>query len=215
MKFNKLQLPNRKMLISILASLLILTGIIIAAFPYLQGVYYDLIKPPQTVEEVSTEDDTTEPEPAEVVDTADDDTPTWDRQGTLPQGSTAVLEIPKLGIKIDVLYGVSDDVLRQGIGFYPQSDDPNTGNVCIAGHRNAHGSPFWNLDKLMPGDSIILYYNDITYQYLVSMNYITDNQDWSVIEPTDKPAITLTTCDPKIRPANGEYNRLVIRGYIK
>ncbi len=227
-------IPKKRILISVLAALLILGGITLAAFPYLQSLYYDVIKAPDAVEEVVDTNDVTDMdtientdnEPTEVVEPAANDSSsgkpsganttasTYGGQGTLPVDSTGVLEIPKLGLKLDVLYGVSAAVLKQGIGFYPQSDDPSTGNVCIAGHRNAYGSPFWHLDKLMPGDSIILYYNNNSYNYNVALNYITDNKDWSIIDPTDKPAITLTTCDPKIRPANGIYNRLIIRGYI-
>jgi sortase A len=104
--------------------------------------------------------------------------------------------------------------LKQGIGFYPQSEEPGLGNTCIAGHRNAYGSPFWHLDKLQPGDEIILYYNNRAFYYRVSLNYITHSRDWSVIADTDDAVITLTTCDPKIRPADGKYNRLIIRGKL-
>ncbi len=231
--------PRKQILISLIVAVLILGGITLAAFPYLQSFYYDIIDPPPAVEEVFddndevTDEDTevtdedTETEPTEVVDNTNNGNSSSSRkqstttastylgQGTLPQGSTGVLEIPKLGLKLNVLYGITDGVLKQGIGFYPQSDDPSTGNVCIAGHRNAYGCPFWHLDKLTPGDSIVLYCNNQTYKYNVSLNYITDDRDWSIIEPTDKPALTLTTCDPKIRPADGKYNRLVIRAYLK
>ncbi len=230
METNKSKIPNKRKLISILAALFIVGGIILVAFPYLQGMYYEVIKAPNAIEETAVNDnaskeadtalDEVESEPAESAQPSNSSyqqsgttASTYGGQGTLPVGSTGVLEIPKLGLKLNVLYGITDGVLKQGIGFYPQSDDPSTGNVCIAGHRNAYGSPFWHLDKLMPGDSIILYYNNNSYHYKVALNYITDNKDWSIINPTEKPAITLTTCDPKIRPANGIYNRLVIRGY--
>jgi len=204
--------PSKRIIISVIAVLLILSGITIVAFPYLQGVYHEVFKAPRAVEEIVPEVSNGEPDETS---TAGNDASTYLGQGSLPPDSTAVLEIPSLGLKLDVLYGVSDEVLKQGIGFYPQSNHPSTGNVCIAGHRNTHGSPFWHLDKLMPGDSIILYMGDTVYNYQVSLNYITHDKDWSVIESTDKPVITLTTCDPKIRPADGKYNRLIIRGELK
>ncbi|KUG02384.1 putative sortase (surface protein transpeptidase) [hydrocarbon metagenome] len=231
MESDNTKTPRKRILISLIAVILILGGITLAAFPYLQSLYYDVIDPPPVVEEVFDDNDevtdaNNEAEPTEVVDNTNNGNSssssksgttasTYLGQGTLPQGSTGVLEIPKLGLKLNVLYGITDGVLRQSIGFYPQSDDPSTGNVCIAGHRNAYGSPFWHLDKLTPGDSIVLYCNNQTYKYNVSLNYITDDRDWSIIEPTDKPALTLTTCDPKIRPADGKYNRLVIRAYLR
>ena len=123
------------------------------------------------------------------------------------------LVIPKLDLDLEVNYGVDEESLKKGPGFYPQSGYPDTGNVSIAGHRNAHGSPFWYLDKLEVGDEIQLYYNDKQYTYTVDSVFITHNRDWSVIEPTDTPALTLTTCHP-LKPIGGAYDRLVVRAYL-
>lgn len=123
------------------------------------------------------------------------------------------LIIPSLDLDLEVGYGVSDEDLKKGPGFYPQSGHPDTGNVCIAGHRNAHGSPFMDLNELQSGDKIELYYDRKKYLYEVEKIFIVDEYDWSVIEPAGEPVITLTTCHP-LYPVNGKYDRLIVRGVL-
>lgn len=125
-----------------------------------------------------------------------------------------LLEIPKLGLVLDIVYGVDVEDLESAPGFYPQSGWPDIGNVCIAGHRNTAGNPFMDLDKLVKGDQIMLTYQAKRYTYEVDSVYITLPTDWSVIDPTPVPALTLTTCDPPVRPPDGKYNRLIVRSYL-
>lgn len=105
----------------------------------------------------------------------------------------AILYIPALEVMTGVNYGVELEDLRKIPGIYPQSGCPDTGNVSIAAHRDAW---FKDLDKLEQGDEIRLYYNSKIYLYSVDEVFITDSRDWSVIEPTPEPALTLTTCHP-------------------
>lgn len=125
------------------------------------------------------------------------------------------LLIPKLGLNLSVCYGVGEADLKRGPGFYPQSGFPSTGNVCIAGHRNAYGSPFLHLDALAAGDEIYLIYQQVRYYYLVEKVYVTSSTDWSVVAKTARPALTLTTCTPAVRPLDGKYDRLIVRAYLK
>ncbi len=126
----------------------------------------------------------------------------------LPQSGH--LYIPAINLDLDVGYGVSDADLEKGPGFYPQSAHPAVGNVCIAGHRNAYGNPFMNLDKLKSGAQIELSYDGKKYTYEVEKIFVVDEYDWSVIDPTPDPVITLTTCHP-LFPINGKYDRLIVR----
>ncbi|QGU00282.1 hypothetical protein SYNTR_1688 [Candidatus Syntrophocurvum alkaliphilum] len=122
-----------------------------------------------------------------------------------------VLEIPSLELSEKIYYGVEQSDLDRGLCFYPQSGYPDNGNVSIAGHRN---QSFLNLHQLNTGDSIKLYYRERKYVYSVENVFVTHNRDWSVIDPTPKPAITLTTCDPLIRPPGGRNDRLIVRAYL-
>ncbi|MBS4021991.1 MAG: class E sortase [Dethiobacter sp.] len=105
-----------------------------------------------------------------------------------------MLHIPKIKLSAVVIHGVSEADLKRGPGFYPQSSHPETGNVSIAAHRGVYGSWFRNLDKLKTGDEITLVVGDKFYRYIVRESFITHSRDWSVVESTGKPELTLTTC---------------------
>lgn len=186
--------------------ILVLIGALLALSPFLKTFYYDYFYPPQLTKAEPYID---APKLAE----AQDDP----REDQLPDKLLALqgrLVIPKLELDLEVYYGVGEEDLKKGPGFYPQSGYPDTGNVSIAGHRNAYGSPFWHLDKLKKGDQILLYYNNKKYEYQVNSVFITHSRDWSVIELTDKPALTLTSCHP-LKPVGGAYDRLIVRALLK
>ena len=68
-----------------------------------------------------------------------------------------------------VVEGTGASALRAGAGHYPNTPLPGEeGNVAIAGHRTTYGKPFANLDRLKPGDEIILETPVGKYTYKVS-----------------------------------------------
>lgn len=114
--------------------------------------------------------------------------------------------IPKLGVETVVVEGTSDEALAAGAGHYPQSPLPgDAGNVAIAGHRTMNGHPFGDLDKLVPGDQVILQTPFATYNYKIVPGFdghanpwATSPEDWTVISVTTQShLLTLTTCNPK------------------
>lgn len=116
------------------------------------------------------------------------------------------LVIPKLNVDTIVVEGTDDQALAVGAGHYPQSPLPgDVGNVAIAGHRTMNGHPFGDLDKLAPGDQIILQtpFAQYTYQVVPAFAghadpWVTTPEDWTVISfPTQDHLLTLTTCNPK------------------
>ena len=71
----------------------------------------------------------------------------------------AILTIPRFGAdyKVPILVGTSDYALGRGVGWYENTQLPGQiGNFAIAGHRVGKGEPFLNLDKLRPGDAVIV-----------------------------------------------------------
>jgi sortase A len=187
-----------------IAVILLICGLLLALFPYVYHRYY-LYTTQQEVAE--TEQHLIQQE------TQSDSVEDSDLPENLVE-ATGVLEIPALGLKVNVGYGVEEQDLQPGPGFYPQSQYPDRGNVSIAGHRNAHGSPFLNLHKLEAEDEIILTYRHKQYTYAVQEVFETYSRDWSVIDPTPQPALTLTTCTPIIRPPGGDYDRLIVRAKL-
>ena len=195
---------KRNYYLKTLGSLLLLVGLILLAFPYIQSTYDQWAHPTAdlqpAVETPSPKETTVTPSPAD--------------QSQEFLTISGRLVIPSLELDLEVGYGVEEEDLKKGPGFYPQSGHPDTGNVSIAGHRNAYGSPFLHLNELKPGDIIELYCNDADYIYSVESVYVTHDRDWSVVDATSEPAITLTTCTP-LRPVNGQYDRLIVRGYLQ
>jgi len=185
-----------------LALILLICGLLLALSPYIYHRYYLYVSQHEVVE--NQQHIPAEPEP----DVVEEDYPE-----KLVE-DTGVLEIPALGLKVSVGYGVEEADLESGPGFYPQSQYPDHGNVSIAGHRNVHGAPFLNLHKLKDGDQIILTYRNKQYVYAVEKVFTTHSRDWSVIEPTAEPVLTLTTCTPIIKPPGGDYDRLIVRARL-
>jgi sortase A len=71
----------------------------------------------------------------------------------------SVLHIPRLGTDWSrvVVEGTAQVQLAQGPGHYIGTALPGEqGNVALAGHRVGRGSPFLDLDRLRPGDPIVI-----------------------------------------------------------
>ncbi len=124
--------------------------------------------------------------------------------------TTAYLEMPTLGVSVTVIKGTSESGLKRAPGWYTQSALPGEGNTAIAAHRITYGGYFRDLDKLEEGDEIHLSFLDKRYTYHVQWVKIVEPNDWSVIAPTEQPALTLTTC----HPLRGSSHRLIARAVI-
>ena len=152
----------------------------------------------------------------------------------------AVIHIPRLaggdGYSRVAVEGVSQVQLAQGPGHYIGTAMPGEqGNASFAGHRVGRGSPFLDLDKLRPGDPIVVETSDAWFTYRVlgdpaTGDFTTDPSgipgqeivlptQVSVISPTpggpaDGPAtgayLTLTTCHPKF----SAHQRLIIHARL-
>ncbi|MDO9573349.1 MAG: class E sortase [Candidatus Contubernalis sp.] len=186
-----------------IGALLIIVGVSLMLFPYLKDAYQQYVhaaKARETIEQIKIENPlilTTENSLENLPDRL------------LPK--EAVLEIPILGLMVNVNYGIETDDFKNIPSFYPQSGYPETGNVSIAGHRNA--SNFLHVNKLVKNDEIRLYYDNKLFLYYVDEVFITHHKNWSIIEPADTAALTLTTCDPP--GSDPTDKRLVVRAYLK
>ena len=221
-------MKKNKITISTLCGIIILfAGILIASFPYFHNLYYQRIQASQverTLEQLQQQDLQEKEESKNISPQAkyfksenpslkdENNTGESDEKYAYKLEETeGVLEIPALNLQLKVGYGVELPELESGPGFYPHSNLQGYGNVSIAGHRTTYGAPFRELNKLEEEDDIKLYYKDTVYTYKVDDVFATDKYDWSVIEDTTDPALTLTTCEP---PGSSE-KRLVIRAYLE
>jgi sortase A len=135
------------------------------------------------------------------------------RNHSVPIGDSLTrLKIPAINVDVVVVEGTSASALRAGAGHYPQTPLPcDYGNVGIAGHRTTYGRPFNQVDRLKPGDAIILTTPLGTCTYQVSKDpFVVLPNDLSVVAPPPNPLdrwLTLTSCTPK----GSASHRIVIR----
>jgi sortase A len=107
-----------------------------------------------------------------------------------------------------VVEGVSAGDLQKGPGHYPRTAYPwqRTGRVGIAGHRTTYLHPFWNLDKVRPGDGISLVTEYGTFDYEVTGSRVVLPSDVWVLRQTAAPTLVLTACTPRFSASH----RLVV-----
>jgi sortase A len=122
------------------------------------------------------------------------------------------MRIPRIGVDVVVVQGVTKDALRAGAGHYPNTPLPGQrGNVAIAGHRVTWGKPFRHMDRLRRGDRIELLTPVGTFVYEVSVDpFVVSPGDLSVIEQSERPMLTLTTCNP----VHSARQRLVVHAAL-
>ncbi|MET8567948.1 class E sortase [Streptomyces sp. NPDC004783] len=131
-----------------------------------------------------------------------------------PGQGFAILHIPKLDVVVPIAEGISSKkVLDRGmVGHYAEGalktamPDAKTGNFGLAGHRNTHGEPFRYINKLKPGDPIVVETQDEYFVYkMASILPVTSPSNISVLDPVPRQSgftkpgryITLTTCTPE------------------
>lgn len=139
---------------------------------------------------------------SKVVAPASPDNPTLGAPAPSPAPGGAIdhMVIPKIGLDVFVVQGVSEEDLRRGPGHYPQTVMPGqNGNAAIAGHRTTYGAPLYNADRLTIGDPISI--TDTagrTFVYKVSeAPLVVSPSDVAVLNPTPFAELTLTTCNPR------------------
>jgi sortase A len=134
--------------------------------------------------------------------------------GHTPEGDALTrIVIPAIKVDTVVVEGTGASALRAGAGHYPNTPLPGEeGNVAIAGHRTTYGKPFANLDRLNPGDEIVLETPIGRHVYRVSRPpFVVSNTDFSVIDQTPGHHLTLTTCHPK----GSARQRLVVKADMR
>ncbi|MET8687523.1 class E sortase [Streptomyces sp. NPDC004732] len=131
-----------------------------------------------------------------------------------PGQGFAMLHIPRLDVVVPVAEGIDkQQVLDRGmVGHYNEGatktamPEAKQGNFAVAGHRNTHGEPFRYINRLEPGDPIVVETQDKYFVYkMASILPQTSPGNTGVIGPVPpgsgftKPGryITLTTCTPE------------------
>ncbi|HWU04829.1 MAG TPA: class E sortase [Streptomyces sp.] len=131
-----------------------------------------------------------------------------------PGQGFAIIHIPELDVVAPIAEGIDKEkVLDRGmIGHYAEGTlktampSAKQGNFAVAGHRNTHGEPFRYINRLKPGDPIVVETQDAYYTYeMSSILPQTSPSNVAVIDEVPPGSgftgpgryITLTTCTPE------------------
>ncbi|WP_455681914.1 class E sortase [Streptomyces uncialis] len=131
-----------------------------------------------------------------------------------PGQGFAIMHIPALDVVVPVAEGIDKkSVLDRGlVGHYAEGSlktampEAKSGNFAVAGHRNTHGEPFRYINRLKPGDPIVIETQDTYFVYkMASILPQTPPSNVSVLEPIPPGSgftgpgryLTLTTCTPE------------------
>ena len=107
------------------------------------------------------------------------------------------IQIPAINVDAPVVEGDSWDQLKKGVGQHVGSADPGQpGNLVLSAHDDVFGEIFRNLDRLQPGDQVLVFTAQQQYVYLVTGSEIVEPTQVEVMNATSDATITLISCYP-------------------
>jgi sortase A len=107
------------------------------------------------------------------------------------------VQIQAINVDAPVVQGDTWDQLKKGVGQHIGSADPGqVGNVVLSAHDDVFGEIFRNLDRLQPGDQVVVFTEQKQFVYTVTSSQIVAPTQVDVMNPTSAPTLTLISCYP-------------------
>lgn len=107
------------------------------------------------------------------------------------------IQIPSINVDAPVVQGDGWEQLKKGVGQYIGSSPPGRdGNLVLSAHNDVYGEIFRYLDRLVPGDQIIVYTQQRQFTYIVDRTVLVEPTAVEVMAPTSSPTVTLISCYP-------------------
>ena len=108
------------------------------------------------------------------------------------------LEIPRLELRMVLVYGVDHETLKRGPGLHPRTFLPGQDRlVYIAGHRTTYGAPFSKIDSMRRGDLVRVEMPYGTFVYTVTRHRVVAATNLSVLRTQRYEQIALQACHPR------------------
>ena len=123
------------------------------------------------------------------------------------------IELPTLDRDYAVVEGTDLKTLRAGPGHYPKTPLPGQGGtIGVAGHRTTYGAPFRSIDKLDPGDEIVMDmpYGELTYE-VEKRQIVAPTALWITDPVPGRERLVLSACHPLYSAAK----RIVVFARLK
>ena len=107
------------------------------------------------------------------------------------------IRIPRIDLNKIVVEGTDHDDLQKGPGHYPETPLPGApGTVGIAGHRTTYGAPFRHIDRVKPGDAIVVQMPYGSFEYRVERTRIVLPTATWVTQRVRYDRLILSACHP-------------------
>jgi len=122
------------------------------------------------------------------------------------------IQIPAIGVDAPVVQGDSWEQLKKGVAQHLGTPDPGeTGNIVLSGHNDVFGEVFRNLDRLQPGDAVILTTSQRRYVYKITGTQLVEPRAVEVMAPTPDARVTLISCHPYLV----DVHRIVVSAVLE
>jgi sortase A len=107
------------------------------------------------------------------------------------------IQISAINVDAPVVQGDGWEQLKKGVAQHLGTPNPGeNGNIVLSGHNDIFGEVFRYLDRLQPGDTIILFTSRRQYTYVITGTKIVEPTAVEVMDPTPNATVTLISCHP-------------------
>jgi sortase A len=128
-----------------------------------------------------------------------------------PEQATRI-QIPTINVDAPVVQGDGWEQLKKGVGQHIGTAGPGEkGNIVLSAHNDIFGEIFKDLDRLKPGDQIILYTSQHSYTYSITNSKTVEPTQVDAMKPTSFPTVTLISCYPYLV----DDQRIVVTGRLE
>ena len=110
------------------------------------------------------------------------------------------IQIPALHVDAPVVQGDGWEKLKKGVGQHLGTGKPGErANLVFSAHNDIFGEIFRDLERLNPGDLVIVYTNQRAYTYIVVDTKIVMPTAVEVMDNTPQATVTLISCYPYMK----------------
>ncbi len=121
------------------------------------------------------------------------------------------IQIPAIGVDAPVIQGDGWEQLKKGVAQHIGTPDPGEkGNIVLSGHNDVFGEVFRDLDRLKPGDTVILFTSRRQYTYVIIGTQLVEPTAVEVMAPTPDARVTLISCHPYLV----DVHRIVVTAFL-
>lgn len=116
---------------------------------------------------------------------------------TLGPQSAIRIVIDRIRVDAPVVEGDDWESLKKGVGHHIGTANPGQrGNMVVSAHNDVFGEIFRDLNKVEPGDEVLVFTQERSHRYVVKETRIVEHTEIGVLESTREPILTLITCYP-------------------